>query len=103
MQRQIFPTRLGTLLRSYVAGDAPAGFECNASRRVLGAPARPGLKPIPPLRGWILRNRFTMPTQNRFSHTPFSPRGICVSDLFSKLFRRQARSLARPKRRFLVG
>src|SRR5664279_3492554 len=38
MQRQIFPTRPGTLLRSYVAGDAPAGFECNASRRVLGGP-----------------------------------------------------------------
>ncbi len=28
---------------------------------------RPGLKAVPPLRGWIVRHRFAWPTQNEFS------------------------------------
>ena len=30
---------------------------------------RPGLTSIPPLRGWILRKRSNVPTQNEFSET----------------------------------
>ncbi len=43
---------------------------------------RLGLNSIPPLRGWILRNCSTPPTQTEFSHTLLNP-GSMQSWLFS--------------------
>src|ERR1035437_5890529 len=59
---------------------------------------RPGLKAIPPLRGWSLCDHSTAPAQNEFSHTVFSP-GKQHGDL-SKLSwasERHLRPLARTK------
>jgi hypothetical protein len=43
-------------------------------RRLSGSRSRPGLTAIPPLRGWTLSNRSTLPTQNKSSYT-LSTRG----------------------------